>query len=63
MPHYEDLDWTGLEYSKEDFDLLHNNSIAKPAEEVIGHEELVIDPARRFAERNVYERELLICRM
>jgi phosphoenolpyruvate carboxykinase (GTP) len=63
MPHYEDLDWTGLEYSKEDFDLLQQFDRKAWRDEVIGHEELFIDLHEGLPKEMVYERELLICRM
>jgi phosphoenolpyruvate carboxykinase (GTP) len=63
MPHYEDLDWTGLEFSKEDFDLLQQFDRKAWRDEVIGHEELFIDLHEGLPKEMVYERELLICRM
>jgi phosphoenolpyruvate carboxykinase (GTP) len=63
MPHYEDLDWTGLPFAKEDFDALqHFDRVAWRAE-IIGHEELFLDLHEGLPKEMVYERELLICRM
>jgi phosphoenolpyruvate carboxykinase (GTP) len=63
MPHYEDLDWTGLDFSRQDFDLLQQFDRAAWRDEVIGHEELFIDLHEGLPKEMVYERELLICRM
>jgi len=63
QPRYEDLDWIGLEYSKEKFDGLQAFDRAAWRAEVIGHEELFIDLHDHLPKELVYERELLICRM
>jgi phosphoenolpyruvate carboxykinase (GTP) len=63
QPHYEDLEWTGLAFSREQFDALQ--AFDRPAwrAEVIGHEELFIDLHDHLPKELIYERELLICRM
>lgn len=63
QPRYEDLDWTGLDYSKERFEELQAFSREAWRSEVIGHEELFIDLHDHLPKEMVYERELLICRM
>jgi len=63
MPHYEDIDWTGLAFSPEKFEELQHFDRAVWRAEVIGHEELFLDLHDRLPKEMVYERELLICRM
>ncbi len=63
MPRYEDLDWSGLDFAKEEFDQLQQFDRRAWRSEVIGHEELFIDLHDHLPPEMVYERELLICRL
>jgi phosphoenolpyruvate carboxykinase (GTP) len=63
MPNYEDLDWTGLDFSKERFEQLQKFDRKAWRSEVIGHEELFLDLHEGLPKEMVYERELLICRI
>jgi len=63
MPHYDDIDWTGLAFAKEKFEELQHFDRAVWRAEVIGHEELFLDLHDRLPREMVYERELMICRM
>jgi len=63
MPRYEDIDWTGLEFSAEAFERLQQFDRAAWRTEVMGHEELFLDLHDRLPKELIYERELLICRM
>ena len=63
VPRYEDMDWTGLDFSRERFEELQAFSRAAWRAEVISHEELFFDLHDRLPKELVYERELLICRM
>ena len=63
MPHYEDIDWTGLDFQKSDFDAVQAFNRSEWRTEVLGHEELFIDLHDRLPPEMVYERELLICRI
>jgi len=63
MPNYEDLDWTGLDFSKELFEQLQKFDRKAWRSEVIGHEELFLDLHEGLPKEMVYERELLICRI
>lgn len=63
MPHYKDIDWTGLEFPRERFDELQAIDLALWRREVIEHEELFIDVHDRLPPEMIYERELLICRL
>ena len=63
MPHYEDLDWNGLEFPKDKFEELQAFDAESWRTEVIGHEELFIDLHDHLPPEMIYERELLICRI
>jgi phosphoenolpyruvate carboxykinase (GTP) len=63
MPNYEDLDWNGLDFSKERFEQLQRFDRKAWRSEVIGHEELFLDLHEGLPKEMLYERELLICRM
>ena len=63
MPHYEDMDWTGLNFSKAAFDELQRFDRDAWRQEILSHEELFIDLKTHLPKELIYERELLICRM
>jgi len=63
MPRYEDIDWDGLDFSREDFDQLQAVDRAAWHAEIVGHEELFIELHDRLPKEMVYERELLIARI
>ena len=63
MPHYEDIDWTGVDFPREKFEQLQAFDRTAWRAEVMGHEELFLDLHDRLPKELVYERELLICRM
>ena len=63
MPHYEDIDWRGLDFPREKFEELQAFDRAAWRSEVISHEELFIDLHDHLPPEIVYERELLICRL
>jgi phosphoenolpyruvate carboxykinase (GTP) len=62
-PRYEDIDWTGLDFPREKFEVLQAFDRTAWRREVIGHEELFLDLHDRLPKELIYERELLICRM
>jgi phosphoenolpyruvate carboxykinase (GTP) len=62
-PSYEDIEWSGLDFSQEDFDELQRFDRDAWRQEVLGHEELFLDLHDRLPPEMVYERELLICRL
>ena len=62
MPRYEDIEWNGLEFSKEQFDELQAFDRAAWRKEVIEHEELFLELHDHLPPEMIYERELLICR-
>jgi phosphoenolpyruvate carboxykinase (GTP) len=63
MPHYEDIEWRGLDFPKDKFEELQAFDRAAWREEVLGHEELFLDLHDRLPPETIYERELLICRL
>src|SRR6266498_1874434 len=63
MPHYEDMEWQGLDFPKSKFEELQAFDRAAWRDEVLGHEELFLDLHDRLPPETIYERELLICRL
>jgi phosphoenolpyruvate carboxykinase (GTP) len=62
-PYYEDVEWAGLDFSREQFDRMQDVNPAAWRKEIIGHEELFIDLHDHLPPEMIYQRELLICRM
>jgi phosphoenolpyruvate carboxykinase (GTP) len=62
-PNYQDIDWTGLDFSRETFEELQSVDRRAWRSEVIGHEELFLDLHDHLPPEMIYERELLICRL
>ena len=62
-PYYEDMNWKGLDFSRESFDKLQEVDRAAWRKEVMGHEELFIALHDHLPPEMIYERELLICRL
>jgi phosphoenolpyruvate carboxykinase (GTP) len=63
MPRYEDIDWTGLTFSRQQFEELQAFDRAAWQKEVIQHEELFLLLHDHLPPEMIYERELLICRL
>jgi phosphoenolpyruvate carboxykinase (GTP) len=63
MPHYEDMEWEGLDFPKQMFEELQACDRDAWRDEVLGHEELFIELHDRLPPEAVYERELMICRL
>jgi phosphoenolpyruvate carboxykinase (GTP) len=63
MPHYEDIEWKGMDFRKEKFEELQAFNRETWRQEVLGHEELFLDLHDRLPPEMIYERELLICRI
>ena len=62
-PYYEDMNWKGLDFSRESFDKLQEVDRGAWRKEVMGHEELFIALHDHLPPEMIYERELLICRL
>jgi phosphoenolpyruvate carboxykinase (GTP) len=63
MPHYEDMEWRDLDFSKQKFDQLQGFDRAAWQKEVLAHEELFMALHDHLPPQMVYERELLIYRL
>ncbi len=63
MPHYEDMEWKGLDFPREKFEELQAFDAKAWRDEVMGHEELFIELHDHLPSEIIYERELLICRI
>jgi phosphoenolpyruvate carboxykinase (GTP) len=63
VPVYEDIEWKGMEFPREQFDELEKVDRTEWKKEVIGHEELFIELHAHLPQEMIYERELLICRL
>jgi phosphoenolpyruvate carboxykinase (GTP) len=62
-PYYDDMEWTGLDFTRERFEQMQEVDLKVWRKELIDHEELFIDVHDHLPPEMVYERELLICRM
>ncbi len=62
-PHFEDMNWRGLDFSRETFDVLQKVDREQWKQEVMGHEELFLLLHDHLPPEMIYERELLICRL
>jgi phosphoenolpyruvate carboxykinase (GTP) len=62
-PRYEDIEWKGMNFTKEEFDKLQEFDRKAWRQEVLGHEELFLDLHDHLPPEMIYERELLICRL
>ncbi len=62
-PYYDDMEWSGLDISRAQFEQMQKVDRVAWRKELIGHEELFIDVHDHLPPEMIYERELLICRM
>jgi len=62
-PYYDDMEWAGLDFPREQFDKMQEVSRSAWRKEILGHEELFIDVHDHLPPEMIYQRELLICRM
>jgi phosphoenolpyruvate carboxykinase (GTP) len=62
-PYYEDMEWAGLAFSREQFEQIQEVSSSAWRKELIGHEELFIDLHDHLPPEMIDQRELLICRL
>jgi len=63
VPRYDDIDWAGLDFPRENFDALMEVDREAWKQEVIGHEGLFIELHDHLPPEMIYERELLIYRL
>jgi phosphoenolpyruvate carboxykinase (GTP) len=62
-PHFEDMNWDGMQMSHAQFDELQRVDREAWRREVMGHEELFLALHDHLPPEMIYERELLICRL
>ncbi|WP_353063352.1 phosphoenolpyruvate carboxykinase (GTP) [Tunturibacter psychrotolerans] len=62
-PHFDDMNWKGLDFPRETFETLQTVDRAQWKQEVMGHEELFLALHDHLPPEMIYERELLICRL
>ncbi len=62
-PYFEDVNWDGLDFSRETFEKLQEVDRAAWRKELMGHEELFLALHDHLPPEMIYERELLICRL
>jgi len=62
-PYFEDVNWNGLDFSRETFEKLQDVDRAAWRKELMGHEELFLALHDHLPPEMIYERELLICRL
>jgi phosphoenolpyruvate carboxykinase (GTP) len=62
-PHYDDMEWQGLDLSREKFEQLQHVDRDAWRQEVMSHEELFLLLHDHLPPEMIYERELLICRL
>ncbi len=60
MPRYEDLDWTGLEFSKSDFDDIMDLNSEEWKHEMLAHEELFERMYDKLPKEFLFMRQLLL---
>jgi phosphoenolpyruvate carboxykinase (GTP) len=63
MPRYDDIEWSGLDFSRDKFEELQEVDRVAWREEVMRHEELFLELHDHLPPEMIYERELLICRL
>jgi len=59
MPRYDDLDWTGLDFTREDFDSVMSIDSSTWKQEISSHEELFAQLYDKLPKEIFYMRELL----
>jgi phosphoenolpyruvate carboxykinase (GTP) len=63
MPKYTDIDWTGLDFSEEQYNALMSYNPEKLRLQTLSHEELFLSIFDHLPKEMIFERELLICRL
>ena len=61
VPAYEDIDWTGSDFSKAEFNKLMTIRKSAWKAELLSHEELLVKMSERLPEEIRLQRQLLLC--
>jgi phosphoenolpyruvate carboxykinase (GTP) len=62
-PYFDDINWEGLDFSRETFEILQTVDREQWKQELMNHEELFVLLHNHLPPEMIYERELLICRL
>ena len=60
MPHYDDLDWEGLDFSRAEFDKIMQIDREQWKAELLSHEELFEKMYDKLPKEYIFMRELLL---
>lgn len=63
MPHFEDIDWRGMDFSEEQWEALMAYDRDKLKLQTLQHEELFLQLFEHLPKEMIFERELLISRL
>lgn len=63
MPRFTDIDWRGLDFPEEDWNLLTDVDRDRLKTEILEHERLFFSMYEHLPKELLFERELLICRL
>ena len=63
VPYYEDIDWTGLDFTRAQWDQVMAIDHATWKQQTLGHEELFLKLSEHLPKELIFERELLVCRL
>ncbi|MBK1858532.1 phosphoenolpyruvate carboxykinase (GTP) [Cerasicoccus arenae] len=63
MPHYDDIDWRGIEYSEDKFKKAMSYDRQRTRMSILQHEELFLQLSDHLPKELIFERELLISRL
>ncbi len=63
MPRYQDIDWRGLDFTKEQWDAVMGFDRMKMRDQTLQHEELFLTLFDHLPKELIFERELLIARL
>lgn len=63
IPTYKDIDWRGLDFSREQWDAVMHIDRNRLKQQTLQHEELFLELSDHLPKEMIFERELLICRL
>lgn len=63
MPRFNDIDWRGLDYTKEEWDKLMHLDREALKMQTLQHEQLFLKLFDHLPKEMIFERELLVCRL
>ena len=63
VPYYQDIDWTGLDFTRAQWDQVMAIEPAAWKQQTLGHEKLFLTLSEHLPKELIFERELLVCRL